>query len=52
MGALTMPQLVLASIIGGDSETEVLEPSGAGPAGSLIISDEERQAAVEKLLEG
>jgi LCP family protein required for cell wall assembly len=52
MGALTMPQLVLASIIGGDSETEVLEPSGAGPASSLIISDEERQAAVEKLLEG
>jgi LCP family protein required for cell wall assembly len=52
MGALTMPQLVLASIIGGDSETAVLEPSGAGPAGSLIISDEERQAAVEKLLDG
>jgi LCP family protein required for cell wall assembly len=52
MGALTMPQLVLASIIGGDSETAVLEPSGAGPAGSLIISDEERQAAVDKLLDG
>jgi len=52
MGALTMPQLVLASIIGGDSETEILEPSGAGPGGSLIISDEERQAAVEKLLKG
>ena len=32
MGALTMPQLVLASIIGGDSDTEVLEPSGPGPA--------------------
>jgi LCP family protein required for cell wall assembly len=52
MGALTMPQLVLASIIGADSDTEVLEPSGAGPAGSLIISDEERQAAVDKLLDG
>jgi len=52
MGALTMPQLVLASIIGGDSETKVLEPSGPGPGGSLIISDEERQAALDKLLNG
>jgi LCP family protein required for cell wall assembly len=52
MGAFTMPQLVLAAIVGGDSETKVLEPSGAGPGGSLIISDEERQAAVDKLLNG
>jgi LCP family protein required for cell wall assembly len=52
MGAFTMPQLVLASIIGGDSETRVLEPSGPGPGGSLIISDEERQQAVDKLLNG
>jgi LCP family protein required for cell wall assembly len=52
MGAFTMPQLVLASIIGGDSETKVLEPSGPGPGGSLIISDEERQQAVDKLLNG
>jgi LCP family protein required for cell wall assembly len=52
MGALTMPQLVLASIIGGDSDTEILEPSGPGPAGSLIISEEERQQAVDKLLNG
>ena len=52
MGALTMPQLVLAAIIGGDSETEILEPSGAGPAGSLIISEEERQAAAQRLLKG
>jgi LCP family protein required for cell wall assembly len=52
MGALTMPQLVLASIVGGDSETKVLEPSGAGPGGSLIISEEERQAALDKLLDG
>jgi LCP family protein required for cell wall assembly len=52
MGAFTMPQLVLASIVGGDSETKVLEPSGPGPGGSLIISDEERQQAVDKLLNG
>ncbi|MGH2988636.1 MAG: LCP family protein [Solirubrobacterales bacterium] len=52
MGAFTMPQLVLASIIGGNSETEILEPSGPGPGGSLIVPDEERQAAVDKLLEG
>jgi LCP family protein required for cell wall assembly len=52
MGALTMPQLVLASIIGGNSDTEILEPSGAGPGGSLIISEEERQAAVDTLLNG
>lgn len=52
MGAFTMPQLVLASIIGGNSETEVLEPSGPGPGGSLIVPDEERQAAVDKLLKG
>ena len=52
MGAFTMPQLVLASIIGGDSDTEVLEPSGPGPGGSLIISEEERAAAVDKLVNG
>jgi LCP family protein required for cell wall assembly len=52
MGAFTMPQLVLASIIAGDSDTEVLEPSGPGPGGSLIISEEERAAAVDKLVNG
>jgi LCP family protein required for cell wall assembly len=53
MGAFTMPQLVLASIIGGDSGTEVLKPSAeVGPGGSLVIPEEERRAAVEKLIEG
>jgi LCP family protein required for cell wall assembly len=52
MGALTMPQLVLASIIGGNSDTEILEPSGPGPGGSLIIPEEERQEAADKLLNG
>jgi LCP family protein required for cell wall assembly len=53
MGAFTMPQMVLASIIGGDSGTEVLKPSAEiGPGGSLVIPEEERRAAVEKLIEG
>jgi LCP family protein required for cell wall assembly len=51
MGALTMPQLVLAAAIGGDSDPELLEPSGAGPGGSLIIPAEECQQAVEKFLD-
>src|ERR671910_1922717 len=52
MGAFTMPQLVFASIIGGNSDTEILDPSGPGPGGSLVISDEERAAAVDKLVNG
>jgi LCP family protein required for cell wall assembly len=51
MGALTMPQLVLAAAVGGDSAPEILEPSGPGPAGSLIIPPDECQRAVEKLLD-
>ena len=52
MGALTMPQLVLAAAIGGDSDPALLEPSGPGPAGSLIIPQEECQQAVETFLDG
>ncbi len=52
MGALTMPQLMLAAAIGGDSDPALLEPSGPGPGGSLIISPEECQQAVEKFLDG
>jgi LCP family protein required for cell wall assembly len=52
IGALTMPQLVIASMIGGDGETEVLEPVGTDPSGNLIISEEERRQAVDKLLDG
>jgi LCP family protein required for cell wall assembly len=52
MGALTMPQLVLAAAIGGDSDPALLEPSGAGPAGSLIIPQEECQQAIETFLDG
>jgi LCP family protein required for cell wall assembly len=50
MGALTMPQLVIASAIGGDQKPNVLIPSGSGPAGSLLISESERERAVQKLL--
>jgi hypothetical protein len=51
MGALTMPQLVLAAAAGGDSDPELLEPSGPGPGGSLIIPAEECQQAVEQFLD-
>jgi LCP family protein required for cell wall assembly len=50
MGALTMPQLVLAAAVGGDSDPKLLEPSGPGPGGSLIIPVEECEQAVEELL--
>jgi LCP family protein required for cell wall assembly len=52
MGALTMPQLMLAAAIGGDSDPVVLEPSGAGPGGSLVIPQEECQRAIEEFLDG
>jgi LytR_cpsA_psr family len=50
MGALTMPQLVLSAAVGGDSDPELLEPSGPGPGGSLIIPVEECEEAVDKFL--
>lgn len=50
LGPFTMPQLVLAAVIGGDSKPSLLEPSGSGPGGSLIISEEERRKKVRKLL--
>ena len=52
MGALTMPQLVFAAVIGGDSGTRVLKPEGTNPDGSLIVTDAERQRALKKLLDG
>lgn len=50
MGALTMPQLVLAAVIGGDSDPKLLEPSGPGPLGSLIVPQAECQDAAESFL--
>jgi LCP family protein required for cell wall assembly len=55
MGALTMPQLILSSVIGG-SGTDVLcgelTACGVGPATSIEVPDAERRRAVDKLLNG
>jgi LCP family protein required for cell wall assembly len=55
MGFLTMPQLVLAAAIGGDSEADVLcrgANSGCtpGPESSFEVPESERRRAVKKLL--
>lgn len=57
MGFFTMPQLVLAAGIGGDSEADVLcrgenAGCGNGPEGSIEVPESERRRAVKKLLEG
>ncbi|MGH2950649.1 MAG: LCP family protein [Solirubrobacterales bacterium] len=49
MGALTMPQLVIAAGIGGGG-TDVLEPSSTTAAGNLVVSPEECLRAATKLL--
>ncbi len=55
MGFLTMPQLILAAAIGGESKADVLcsgPNSGCppGPGGSIEVPDSERRRAVRKLL--
>ena len=55
MGFLTMPQLVLAAAIGGDSKADVLCPGAnsacpPGPAGSIEVPESERRRAVKRLL--
>jgi LCP family protein required for cell wall assembly len=55
MGFFTMPQLILAAAIGGNSNADVLcqgANSGCspGPAGSIEVPDSERRRAVKKLL--
>ncbi len=57
MGFLTMPQLVLAAGIGGDSAADVLclganSGCGPGPDGSIEVPESERRRAVKKLLNG
>jgi LCP family protein required for cell wall assembly len=54
MGFLTMPQLILSSVIGGSS-TNVLcarvpTPCGTGPLGSTEVPQSERKRAVHELL--
>ena len=50
MGAFTLPQLALASAIGGDSGTKILKPAGVGPGGSLIVPAENCRKAVRQFL--
>jgi LCP family protein required for cell wall assembly len=38
-------------LIGGTGKTRVLEPSGAGPGGSLIVSEQEKAEAVDRLVD-
>lgn len=37
-------------LTGGSGSTRVLEPSGAGPGGSLVVSEEAKSSAVRRLL--
>jgi LCP family protein required for cell wall assembly len=55
MGFLTMPQLVLAAAIGGDSKADVLcagahSDCSPGPGGSIEAPESERRRAVHRLL--
>jgi len=52
MGAFTLPQLAIAAVFGGSGDTNVLEPSGSGPGGSLFISQGDCRRAVEELTGG
>ncbi len=49
MGGLVMPQLAMAAVIGGSSDTVVLKPSGPGPLGSLFVPVDACRKAVRKL---
>jgi LCP family protein required for cell wall assembly len=56
MGFLTMPQLVLAAGIGGDSRADVLcrgtnSGCGTGPDTSIEVPESERRRAVKRLLD-
>lgn len=52
MGAFTLPQLVLSSVIGGSSETKILKAQPGGPGGALVASPRQCENAVEYLLGG
>ena len=49
MGGIALPQVAIAAIFGGNDKTNVLQPSGTGPGGSLFISQGECREAVEEL---
>ena len=50
MGGFVLPQLAISSAIGGDSGTKILNPSGAGPDGTLIVAEKQCRSAVRHLL--
>jgi len=50
MGALTMPQLVFAAVIGFSNDSDILKPSGETAAGNLVIPPEECERAAKKFL--
>jgi LCP family protein required for cell wall assembly len=50
MGGFGLSGLFSDLVTGGSGNTRVLKPQGPGPAGSLLISPAERQAAVKELL--
>jgi LCP family protein required for cell wall assembly len=52
MGALTLPQLVIAAGIGGNDASVVLKPSGATEAGNLVVSPEDCEKAARQLMGG
>ncbi|MBK5230289.1 MAG: LCP family protein [Thermoleophilia bacterium] len=50
MSPITLMGFLSSMSFGANPSTEVLMPSGAGPGGSLIVSDAERARAVSKFL--
>ncbi len=57
MGFFTMPQMILAAGIGGDSAADVLcaganSGCGSGPGGSVEVPESVRQKAVDRFLNG
>ena len=57
MGFFTMPQMILAAGIGGDSAADVLcagvnSGCGVGPGGSVEVPESVRQKAVDRFLNG
>lgn len=51
MSPVTLIGFLSSMSFGANPSTEVLTPSGAGPGGSLIVSDSERARAVRKFLD-
>ncbi len=50
MGAFTLPQLVMAAAIGGNSDTQILRPSGTDSSGALLVDPKQCEKAVEAFL--